>query len=434
MLTKEQVSGILLDTDAVRISRTSPFRYASGMLSPIYTDCRVLASHIHERNSIIETMHEQVGVLEGKFDIIASAGTASIFLASLLSERLGLPMIYIRPSPKKHGKRKEIEGVFKPGDRVLLVSDIISTEESIPSSVDTIQKSGGLVVHCLAVFNNNMGKVEGFLRAKGIPYSYLSDLTTLLETAKSRHKFSDEQISMVQDWLKDPERWDTERQKRLTDLLDDIKIRVAGILLEIKAVSINAEEPFKYTSGLLSPIYTDNRLLISYPEKWHFIIDSFINVILNIVGLENIDVVAGTATSGIPHAALISDKLALPLVYVKIGENGNGHGTIEGRMGNESRAVMVEDHITTGKSVISAVETLRAAGARVDWCTAIFTYGSQVSKDKFKEAKLDLITLCDLATLLKVAVDLKHITEKDRDTVLEWLDNPESWSNKRQST
>jgi orotate phosphoribosyltransferase len=205
-------------------------------------------------------------------------------------------------------------------------------------------------------------------------------------------------------------------------------------LLEIKAVSINAEEPFKYTSGLLSPIYTDNRLLISYPEKWHFIIDSFINVILNIVGLENIDVVAGTATSGIPHAALISDKLALPLVYVKIGENGNGHGTIEGRMGNESRAVMVEDHITTGKSVISAVETLRAAGARVDWCTAIFTYGSQVSKDKFKEAKLDLITLCDLATLLKVAVDLKHITEKDRDTVLEWLDNPESWSNKRQST
>lgn len=428
ILTKEDISEILLNVGAVNISIENPFRYASGLISPIYTNCRVLSSYTKERKAIIDEMIKHINGLENGIDIVASAGVSSTVLTSLFAQRLKIPMVYVRSKPKTHGKKKEIEGIFKAGDRVLLVSDIISTEKDIPNSVKAIEKNGGEVVHCLALFSNNIGTIENFLKEVNIPYTVLTDLTTLLKKAYKKKVISLEEKEEVEKWAKSPEKWDEERFLRMKEIVEKNKRSVAEILLEIGAVTINTKQPFKYTSGILSPIYTDNRLLISYPEKWGIIIDSFVTGIINIIGMKNIDVIAGTATSGIPHAALIAERLNLPLIYVKFGHNDEvEYSSIEGKIKEGQRILMIEDHITTGKSVLSSAKVLRESGAIVDWCVSIFTYGTEKAKKTFNDQKINLLTLCDLSSLMDIAIEKKYITDKDQEIVLSWLKDPEKW-------
>jgi len=426
MLTKEQVSEILLSIDAMGGSLKDPFKYHTGLLT--------LSSHGQERHAIIDTMIEHISSLTDRIDVIVSANTSSIFLTSLLAQRLNLPMAYVRPSPKTHGKRKEIEGVFKSGERALLVSDMIATGKDIARSIETIRKNGGVIVHCLAALDKNVGPIEDFLKTESIPHAALTDLATLSEMASNRRHLSLEKKPAL-DWCKDLEKWKEIASTTTKQLLDDIGRKVAQILLKVGAVTINTEQPFKYTSGILSPIYTDNRLLISYPNKWRYIIDSFVSVITNSIGLHNFDILAGTATSGIPHASLVADRLNCPLVYVNFEKDDKGdHSYIEGRIRNRDRVVMIEDHITTGKSVLSSANVLRESGAIVETCVSIFTYGTEKSKSTFAEEGITLLPLCDLYTLMDTAIRMKYIKPEDQKAVLEWLENPEGWALKRKRT
>jgi len=432
MIDRVKVSELLIDIDAVTVSVTNPFEYASGVLSPIYTNCRLLSSYPVHRAAIIAALLEKVAPVLGKIDIVAGAGTSALAPAGLLSQRVNLPMIYVRPSEKKHGKQKRIEGVLNPGNRVLLVADIMSTEHDIPNAIEAIRQQGGTVVYCVAIFTNNLGSIEAFLAQEQIPYSALTDLSTLLESASRRGIITGEQRMAIEEWAKDTEGWNQRRQTTVDRTLQANAERIARLLLEINAVTINAEQPFRYASGILSPIYTDNRLLISYPDKWKLIIDAFEYVFTNVIGAGNFDLLAGTATSGIPHAALIADRLDQPLVYVDF-ERHQGQGIVEGKLTKDKRVVIIEDHVTTGKSVLASISVLKAAGASVPWCVSIFSYLTDNLCNSFTQQGITFQPLCSLQTLLDVAREMKLIREHERESVLQWIADPEHWEQNRQS-
>ena len=198
---------------------------------------------------------------------------------------------------------------------------------------------------------------------------------------------------------------------------------IAKLLLELKAVALNTEQPFRYTSGLLSPIYCDNRLIISDPEKRNIVIDAFLELID-----DNCDVVAGVATAGIPHAAWIADRLHKPMVYVR--DKAKAHGKqnqIEGRLPKNSRVVVIEDLISTGQSSIAAALALREAGATVNSCLAIFTYGFEASKKAFTEANIELKTLSNFNELIQVAVEENYITVMQKEILVAWNTDPKNW-------
>lgn len=201
---------------------------------------------------------------------------------------------------------------------------------------------------------------------------------------------------------------------------------IAKLLLEIKAVSLNVKEPFRYTSGIISPIYTDNRLIISFPEKRKIIINAFVDLIK----AKNLlfDVVAGTATAGIPHAALIANALEKPMVYVrgKAKEHGK-QNQIEGRLEKNQRAIVVEDLISTGKSSIAAAEALREAGGIVEDCIAIFTYELPQATQGFSDAKVHCHALTNFSTLLETAEKLGYINSDELEEAQNWNKNPEKW-------
>jgi orotate phosphoribosyltransferase len=201
---------------------------------------------------------------------------------------------------------------------------------------------------------------------------------------------------------------------------------VAEYLLEIKAVVLNAKEPFTWASGLKSPIYCDNRKTLSFPKVRAYIKSSFADVISE--EYKDCDVIAGVATAGIPHGVLVADVLNKPFVYVR--DKAKGHGLenqIEGKLEKGAKVVVIEDLISTGGSSLKAVESLRNAGAEVLGLGAIFTYNFEKSVTAFETANCKFFTLSDYPTLLEIALKLDYIQKEDSAELLKWYQHPEKW-------
>ncbi|MGG3888963.1 orotate phosphoribosyltransferase [Metabacillus fastidiosus] len=203
---------------------------------------------------------------------------------------------------------------------------------------------------------------------------------------------------------------------------------IAKQLLEIKAIYLQPNNPFTWSSGLKSPIYCDNRLTLSYPKIRSEIAEGLVKLIKE--HFPSVEAVAGTATAGIPHAAWVSDRLELPMCYVRSKAKGHGKGNqIEGKVEAGQKVVVIEDLISTGGSVITAVEALREAGCEVLGTVSIFTYGLAVGVEKLENAKIESHSLTDYESLIEVAVKEGYVTEKDVNKLKEWRKDPtnEDW-------
>ncbi|MCD4837294.1 MULTISPECIES: orotate phosphoribosyltransferase [Neobacillus] len=202
---------------------------------------------------------------------------------------------------------------------------------------------------------------------------------------------------------------------------------IAEKLLEINAVALQPKEPFTWTSGLRSPIYCDNRLTLSYPTVRRAIAQGLQKVIVE--SYPNVEVIAGTATAGIPHAAWVSEIMDLPMCYVRSKAKGHGKGNqIEGKVNVGQKVVVVEDLISTGGSVITAVKALRDAGCEVIGVVSIFTYGLEKGKQEFAKEGIKSVSLTDFATLVEIAIEKGYISENDQESLLAWSKNPTEWS------
>lgn len=202
---------------------------------------------------------------------------------------------------------------------------------------------------------------------------------------------------------------------------------IAEILLATNAVKINTKKPFTYTSGLKSPIYTDNRVLISHPEERGVIVDEFIKLIHE-RGLKP-DYIAGTATAGIPWAAFVVERLGLPMIYVRSKPKGHGAGKqIEGDLPEGKSVLIIEDLISTGGSALNSVNALRNEGkSSVHDVFAIFSYGLDKSEEAFLNASVALSTLTDIDVLIKVALQNNKIDDSDVTAIRRFKENPNNW-------
>lgn len=201
---------------------------------------------------------------------------------------------------------------------------------------------------------------------------------------------------------------------------------VARRLMQINAIKLNPQNPFTWASGLRSPIYCDNRLALSHPDLRSFLIDCFVE---KAADFGTIDGVAGVATAGIPHGALLADRLGLPFIYVRSKPKGHGRqNMIEGEMPAGSRLLVVEDLISTGGSCLAAVDALRTAGYKASGVVAIFTYGFPQAKSAFEAADCPFDTLSSYPVLLEEAKTQQYISEDQIQTLQEWQQDPRGWS------
>lgn len=196
-------------------------------------------------------------------------------------------------------------------------------------------------------------------------------------------------------------------------------------LLRIKAVKLSPNEPFTWASGLLSPIYCDNRVALSHPDVRTFVKQ---NLVKKSADFGAFDVVAGVATAGIPHGALVADALGLPFVYVRSSAKDHGRrNQIEGELSTGQRVLVIEDLISTGGSCLQAVDAVREAGGEVVGVLAIFQYGFPKAAEAFAEKGVPFQTLSDYRTLVQAAAATGYVSAGDLDTLNRWSENPSGW-------
>lgn len=210
--------------------------------------------------------------------------------------------------------------------------------------------------------------------------------------------------------------------------MDSINVRVAKRLLEIKAVFLRPQEPFTWASGIKSPIYCDNRLILTAPEARNEVEQAIADTVKR--EYPEAEVLMGTATAGIAHAAIAAHLLGLPMGYVRSGNKDHGRqNRIEGRLDKGEKVVVVEDLISTGGSVIEVVDALREAGAEVLGIASIFTYGMQKGLDRLAAANVKNVSLSNFDVLAEVAAEKGYIRPEQVERLIRFRNNPgdESW-------
>lgn len=206
-MISHECAKILLSIKAVTLDAKKPYRYASGILSPIYCDNRLLMSYPQKRKKVVDFFLAKIEDIGLDFDIIAGTATAGIPHAAWIADRLDKPMIYIRGRSKDHGKENRIEGKLKEGQKVLVIEDLVSTGGSSVSAVEAVMETGGSVVACLAIFTYGMEKAKKRFEEAGCPLYTLSDFSTLIEVAEKEGYLGPEEAKMVKEWNKAPAEW-----------------------------------------------------------------------------------------------------------------------------------------------------------------------------------------------------------------------------------
>jgi len=206
----------------------------------------------------------------------------------------------------------------------------------------------------------------------------------------------------------------------------EIAKKTAELLLQINAIKLEPENPFTWASGWKSPIYCDNRIMLSYPMVRNFVREEIAKQVEQLYGKP--DVIAGVATGAIGVGILVAEALGLPFVYVRPKPKEHGRqNQIEGYFEPGQSVVVIEDLISTGNSSLNAVKALKEQNADIKGMIAIFTYGFPVSTENFEKEGVELHTLSDYENLIEQASDTNYIQENQLQTLLEWRSNPQEW-------
>ena len=201
---------------------------------------------------------------------------------------------------------------------------------------------------------------------------------------------------------------------------------VAEKLLQINAIKLNPEQPFTWASGWKSPIYCDNRKVLSFPYIRDFIKSEMCNVIFS--RFADADLIAGVATAGIPWGAMAADQLKLPFIYVRPKPKEHGLGNqIEGFFEKNQKVVVVEDLISTGKSSLQVARILRTEGLQVEGMVSIFNYGFPETNNLFKSEGVDYYSITSYPVLIQLAIERHVVTEQQQEVLLKWQQDPSKW-------
>ena len=205
--TAKKTAELLLQFKAIKLSPNDPFNWASGWKSPIYCDNRITLSYPSVRNFLKSEMAKIVEQQYGKPDVIAGVATGAIAIGVLIAQELGIPFVYVRPEPKKHGRKNQIEGFLEAGQNVVVIEDLISTGKSSLNAVEALRETGAVVKGMVAIFTYGFEVADTKFKEKNVSLTTLSNYYNLLEQALDSNYISEKEILTLQEWRSNPSVW-----------------------------------------------------------------------------------------------------------------------------------------------------------------------------------------------------------------------------------
>ncbi len=207
MNISKTVAKILLELNAVTLNSKKPFRYASGILSPVYTDCRVLMAYPTKRRQIRDFYIDAIHKSGVRFDVVAGTATAGIPHAAWIADKLNLPMVYVRGKAKDHGKENLMEGIVKKDQKAIVIEDLISTGESAINSVRAVRAAGGEISYVFAIITYGMQKADDNFKENKLKLISLTNFADVVEEAISLGKINSKEKELILQWTKNPTSW-----------------------------------------------------------------------------------------------------------------------------------------------------------------------------------------------------------------------------------
>lgn len=208
MNSKEKIAEILLKTKSVKLFKDVPFRFTSGILSPIYVDNRILISYPKERDFIIQKLLDLIKERKLKFDVVSGTATAAIAWAAFIAQKLRVPMVYVRPEPKAHGRGKQVEGEIKKGSRVLIVEDMVSTGGSSIKNKEALEREyNAKVKYGIAIYSHNLKSSKENFKKSNLKFYFLTDFEEVVNLAEKSGYIKKEAKKDILQWNKDPMEW-----------------------------------------------------------------------------------------------------------------------------------------------------------------------------------------------------------------------------------
>ncbi|MCP4884100.1 MAG: orotate phosphoribosyltransferase [Flavobacteriales bacterium] len=205
--TAKKTAELLLQIKAIKLQPDEPFTWASGWRSPIYCDNRITLSYVMIRNYIRENLAKIILDKHGQPDVIAGVATGAIAIGVLVAQELGVPFIYVRPEPKKHGRKNQIEGFLDSGQSIVVVEDLISTGKSSLNAVNALKEAGARVIGMVAIFNYGFPIAEKNFKERHLELTTLSDYEHLIEQALDTNFINSKQVTTLKSWREDPGEW-----------------------------------------------------------------------------------------------------------------------------------------------------------------------------------------------------------------------------------
>ncbi len=203
----ETVAKLLLELNAVTLNVNNPYKYASGLLSPVYIDCRVLMAYPEKRRLIRDLLIEAIEESGVSFEIVAGTATAGIPHAAWIADKLNLPMVYVRGKAKDHGKENLMEGIVEKGQKVIVIEDLISTGESAINSVKAIRNAGGEISHVFSIITYGLKKAEQNLKDDNLTLTSLTTFQEVVSQAEKLNYIEKDDTKVILDWISDPDSW-----------------------------------------------------------------------------------------------------------------------------------------------------------------------------------------------------------------------------------
>lgn len=207
MNTSEHVAKILLELNAVTLNPKKPFKYASGIISPVYTDCRVLMAYPEKRRLIRDLYLEAIQKSGVSFEVVAGTATAGIPHAAWIADKLNLPMVYVRGKIKDHGKENLLEGIIKKGQKAIVIEDLVSTGESAINSVKAVRAAGGEVSHVFSIITYGLKKASENFNQNNLKLVSLTNFGNVVAAAQKLGDINQEEAAVILDWRSDPTNW-----------------------------------------------------------------------------------------------------------------------------------------------------------------------------------------------------------------------------------
>ena len=415
---KHSLPAELVSAEVIAVAPLTPSASAEDFPPLVRVFVDAVAKDVRLRREVVQSMIAKAQSLSVDFDVIVGT-SSSLSLASLFAARTATPLCYVRLSAKRHGKSNRIEGALEEGHRALILADCLPKPDFLASLTEALREKGATAVACLCLYSRSPH--EQAKLALEAELAIDSVVTTQDLLAQGSLPQPDKEV--LREWAFEPERWATRNAERLE--ADRSRAQaISQILLDLRAVTLSPHKPYTFASGVLSPIYTDNRLLASHPERWRVVITAMAELVKTHIGLHRVDALAGVVTSGIPHAAYLSEVLDLPMSPISPNAQP-GTPTLSHLRGK--RVLVVEDLISTGASSLNVIRALRATGAVVADCLAIFNYGMQAACSSYDNDEVRLWQLASLSDLVTAAVASGLLDPQLAAIIHDWVDHPHSW-------